>query len=170
MLQRQAARYGGRPLFVCGGERWSYTGTADIAARSGGRFAAAGIGKGDRVAYFGKNTDLAVELTSLPLQLVDRLAGDRGLQRRAAALVRDVQALQPGAFELVAPYEPAGNYPLGTNLALYVGPKNFMVEMETMGAFATLKPGQVLKHRETWLLADAKSAPAAKVLRGLFSA
>jgi hypothetical protein len=65
-------------------------------------------------------------------------------------------------------YDPAGNYPLGTNLALYVGPKNFMVEMETMGAFATLKPGQVLKHRETWLLADAKSAPTARALRELF--
>jgi hypothetical protein len=71
-------------------------------------------------------------------------------------------------FAKHAAYDPAGNYPLGTNLALYVGPKNFMVEMETMGAFAILKPGQVLKHRETWLLADAKSAPTAKSLRGLF--
>ncbi|MFN3349908.1 ATP-dependent acyl-CoA ligase [Pseudorhodoplanes sp.] len=50
MLQRQAARYGDRALFVCDGARWSYAQTADIAARSGGRFAAAGIGKGDRVA------------------------------------------------------------------------------------------------------------------------
>ena len=65
-------------------------------------------------------------------------------------------------------YVPEGNYPLGTNLALYVGPKNFMVEMETMGPAATLKPGQTLKHRETWLLADAKSAPTAKSLRALF--
>ena len=65
-------------------------------------------------------------------------------------------------------YDPAGNYPLGTNLALYVGPKNFMVEMETMGPAATLKPGQTLKHRETWLLAAAKSALAARDLRKLF--
>ncbi|MBL9217495.1 MAG: hypothetical protein JNG82_03340 [Opitutaceae bacterium] len=71
-------------------------------------------------------------------------------------------------FAKHAPIDPAGNYPLGTNLALYVGPKNFMVEMETMGAFATLKPGAVLKHRETWLLADAKSAPTPKALRALF--
>jgi hypothetical protein len=71
-------------------------------------------------------------------------------------------------FAKHAAYDPAGNYPLGTNLALYVGPKNFMVEMETMGAFATLKPGQVLKHRETWLLADAKTAPTAKALRDFF--
>lgn len=71
-------------------------------------------------------------------------------------------------FAKHAAFAPEANYPLGTNLALYVGPKNFMVEMETMGAFATLKPGQVLKHRETWLLADAKAAPTAKELRELF--
>ena len=50
MLMRQAARYGDRPLFVCGGTTWSYAQVADIAARSGGRFAQAGIKKGDRVA------------------------------------------------------------------------------------------------------------------------
>lgn len=71
-------------------------------------------------------------------------------------------------FAIHAAYRPEGNYPLGTNLALYVGPKNFMVEMETMGPSATLKPGQTLKHRETWLLAAAKSAPAARALRQLF--
>src|SRR5690606_25295765 len=43
-------RYGERPLFVCDGARWSYAQVADIAAQSGGRFAAAGIAKGDRVA------------------------------------------------------------------------------------------------------------------------
>jgi hypothetical protein len=71
-------------------------------------------------------------------------------------------------FAKHAAYAPEGDYPLGTNLALYVGPKNFMVEMETMGPSATLKPGQTLKHRETWLLAAAKSAPTAKALRALF--
>jgi len=50
MLQRQAERYGDRALFVCEGQRWSYRETVDLAARSGGRFAAAGIAKGDRVA------------------------------------------------------------------------------------------------------------------------
>jgi crotonobetaine/carnitine-CoA ligase len=50
MLRRQAERYGDRPLFVCGDARWSYADTADVAAQSGGRFTAAGIGKGDRVA------------------------------------------------------------------------------------------------------------------------
>ena len=71
-------------------------------------------------------------------------------------------------FAIYTSYQPAGDYPLGTNLALYVGPKNFMVEMETMGPAVTLKPGQSLEHRETWLLADARTAPTAKALRGMF--
>jgi crotonobetaine/carnitine-CoA ligase len=50
MLRRQATRYGEHPLFMCEGERLSYAGACDLAARSGGRFAAAGIRRGDRVA------------------------------------------------------------------------------------------------------------------------
>jgi crotonobetaine/carnitine-CoA ligase len=50
MLQRQAGRHGARRLFVCEGATWSYADIVDVAAGSGGRFAAAGIGKGDRVA------------------------------------------------------------------------------------------------------------------------
>ncbi|MBL9214423.1 MAG: hypothetical protein JNG83_02995 [Opitutaceae bacterium] len=73
-------------------------------------------------------------------------------------------------FVKQAPYRPEAGYPLGTNLALYVGPKNFMVEMETMGPAATLKPGQTLKHRETWRLAPAPSAPTAPELRRLAKA
>jgi len=67
-------------------------------------------------------------------------------------------------------YQPDASYPLGTNLALYVGPKNFMVEMEAMGPAVTLKPGQSLGFRETWLLSPAKTAPTPKTLRGLFAA
>ena len=64
--------------------------------------------------------------------------------------------------------QAAGNYPMGTNIALYVGPDNFMVEMETMGPVVTVKPGQVLAHRETWVLTTAKAAPTSEKLRGLF--
>jgi hypothetical protein len=67
-------------------------------------------------------------------------------------------------------YQPDANYPLGTNLALYVGPKNFMVEMEAMSPTSTLKPGQSLAFRESWLLSPAKTAPTPKALRGLFAA
>jgi hypothetical protein len=66
-------------------------------------------------------------------------------------------------------YEPRGAYPLGTNQAWYIGPDNFMVEMETMGPAATLKPGQTLHHVETWTLRPGARdfATAAEVL-GLF--
>ena len=86
-----------------------------------------------------------------------------------AGIIARYDPAQKLLFAIRSAYDPAGNYPLGTNLALYVGPKNFMVEMETMGPAATLKPGQVLKHRDTWLLAAAKTAPKAKDLRGLFA-
>ncbi len=50
MLRRQAERHGERPLFICGGEQWSFADARDIAARSAGLLSAAGIGPGDRVA------------------------------------------------------------------------------------------------------------------------
>src|ERR1700722_18692014 len=50
MLRRQAERHGDRPLFICGGEQWSYSETRDIAARSAALLSAVGIGPGDRVA------------------------------------------------------------------------------------------------------------------------
>jgi len=49
-------------------------------------------------------------------------------------------------------YDPAGAYPLNTNIAFYIGPDNFMVEMETMGPETTLKPGASVRHVETWTL------------------
>jgi crotonobetaine/carnitine-CoA ligase len=50
MLRRQAERHGDRPLFICGGEQWTYAGARDIAARHAGVLIGAGIAPGDRVA------------------------------------------------------------------------------------------------------------------------
>ena len=50
MLQRQARRYGSRPLFVAGDVSWSFAEAPAIAARFAGTLAAAGIRPGDRVA------------------------------------------------------------------------------------------------------------------------
>jgi crotonobetaine/carnitine-CoA ligase len=50
MLERQARRYGAKPLFRLGRTEWSYAETRDAAARSAGVLRAAGIGVGDRVA------------------------------------------------------------------------------------------------------------------------
>jgi hypothetical protein len=71
-------------------------------------------------------------------------------------------------FAKRAPYNPEGNYPLGTNIALYIGKDNFMAEMEFMGPYTTVKPGHTLKHVETWVLRDAKAAPSATQLKALF--
>lgn len=49
-------------------------------------------------------------------------------------------------------YDPAAHHPLNCNIAFYIGPKNFMVEMETMGGEKTLKPGGYLHHPEIWVL------------------
>ncbi len=50
--------------------------------------------------------------------------------------------------------DSVGQYPLGCNLALYVAPGNFMVEMETYGAERTLMPGDTAFNTETWKLLD----------------
>lgn len=44
------------------------------------------------------------------------------------------------------------SYPMGCNIAFFAGPKNFMVEMEFMGASQTVLPGQTIAMRETWML------------------
>ncbi len=65
---------------------------------------------------------------------------------------------------------PAGHYPMGTNIAFYIGPDNFMVEMETMGYEQTLKPGASLHHVETWVLRNgAASFNNAEELLAMFS-
>ncbi len=66
-------------------------------------------------------------------------------------------------------YRRGGTYPLNTNVAFYIGPDNFMVEMETMGPEETLKPGEDLVHRESWLLeSGAMTFDCAKTVGDLF--
>lgn len=45
-----------------------------------------------------------------------------------------------------------GEYPLDTNVAYYVAPANFMVELETMSPIQRLRPGETLTHVERWSL------------------
>ena len=58
-------------------------------------------------------------------------------------------------FVKKAPYNRGENYPQGCNVAVYVGPDNFMVEMETMGSERTIKPGESIHHKELWILNPA---------------
>lgn len=72
-------------------------------------------------------------------------------------------------FAKKADYDPAGQYPLNTNIAFYIGPDNFMVEMETMGPECTIKPGQELHHIETWVLKNEATAfDNADLVKALF--
>ena len=45
-----------------------------------------------------------------------------------------------------------GAYPLDTNVAVYLAPRAFMVELETMGPASTLAPGTSVDHDELWSL------------------
>jgi hypothetical protein len=66
-------------------------------------------------------------------------------------------------------FEPGSQYPLDTNIAFYIGPDNFMVEMETMGPSKPLKPGDELHHVESWVLRPgAASFDGAGELTALF--
>jgi hypothetical protein len=56
------------------------------------------------------------------------------------------------SFVKRAAFDAHATYPLATNLAFYVGPDNFMVELETMSPQRTLGPGESLVHREAWSL------------------
>jgi carnitine-CoA ligase len=64
LLERQAARYGDKPLLRMGGIERSYAQTRDAAARAAGALAAAGIRRGDRLALMCENR---IELLDLIL-------------------------------------------------------------------------------------------------------
>lgn len=68
-------------------------------------------------------------------------------------------------FVIQAPQERNAVYPANANLALYTGPGSFMVEMETMGPMALLKPGERTLHRQTWRLIPRAVEPTAIAVR-----
>lgn len=76
----------------------------------------------------------------------------RMLQTPAGAIAM-VDAARNLTFAIRTPYERGAAYPANANIAMYVGPQNFMVEMETMGPHAVLKTDEVLEHRQEWTLA-----------------
>jgi crotonobetaine/carnitine-CoA ligase len=50
LLQRQARRYGDKPLVAVAGAAWTYRDAMQVAARRGAALRAAGVGRGERVA------------------------------------------------------------------------------------------------------------------------
>lgn len=94
--------------------------------------------------------------------------------KRAIQSHRGIIAMSDAArgltFAKKVGWDAAGQYPLGCNMAFYVGPENFMVEMETMGPQRTLRPGETLVHRETWVLAgEAVDFSTGEALEKLFA-
>lgn len=97
----------------------------------------------------------------------------RGVEnKRMVQAPRGILAMSDAArgltFAKKVDWLPGRQYPLHMNLAFYIGPDNFMVEMETMGPEQTLKPGETLVHRETWVLRKGavgvdKAAPILKL-------
>ncbi len=55
-----------------------------------------------------------------------------------------------GRFTKTSALIREGTYPLNTNVAIYLGTRSFMVELETMGPLVTLAPKQILRHVEKW--------------------
>ena len=84
----------------------------------------------------------------------------------AIALVDPARNL---TFAIHTPWERGAQYPANANISLYVGPQNFMVEMETMGPHAVLKAGETLEHRQEWTLASGAIPLTGAAVRTLVS-
>jgi hypothetical protein len=78
----------------------------------------------------------------------------REAKRMISARPGRIEMTDPrGTFVKEARYERGAPYPLDTNLAVYVAPGNFMVEMETMSPVRVVPPGEDLVHTERWTVA-----------------
>ena len=54
---------------------------------------------------------------------------------------------QPGiSFIKQSRFHLIGQYPLGCNLAVFIGSGNFTVEMESYGAEQTVQPGETIRN------------------------
>lgn len=63
-----------------------------------------------------------------------------------------------GILRKAAAYQLGATYPRATNVAVYLAPRRFMVELETMSPERTLGPGESLTHVETWSIDAAPRA------------
>jgi hypothetical protein len=95
--------------------------------------------------------DPQIVMTEDALEIRPRVAEAK---RMLAAPMGTLEMIDPelGTFRKRAPRIPSATYPLDTNVAFYLGPKRFMVELETMSPLARLAPTETLTHVETWTL------------------
>jgi len=80
-----------------------------------------------------------------------RALGDEAKRMvRAPQGVLEMRDPERGVFRKRTEFVTDATYPLDTNLAVYLGPGRFMVELETMSPMRTIAPGGTLSHVETW--------------------
>ena len=64
----------------------------------------------------------------------------------------DYKEIKFDGFDALEMTTSQAQYPMGCNLAVYVGPDNFMVEMVSYGAERTVLHGRSIYNREIWKL------------------
>ncbi len=109
------------------------------------------------------------ELTDDAYVLTPRGRETKRMVSSPAGAIALVDGQRNLTFAISAAYEPRATYPANANIAMYVGPQNFMVEMETMGPHAVLKSGQVLEHRQEWTLAASAIPLTGAAVRALIA-
>ncbi|MBN8526253.1 MAG: hypothetical protein J0M02_13045 [Planctomycetes bacterium] len=92
------------------------------------------------------------ELTDDAYVLTPRGRETKRMVSAPAGAIAMVDAQRNLTFAIRTEWQQDAAYPANANIAMYVGPENFMVEMETMGPHAVLKPGRRLEHRQEWTL------------------
>ncbi|HEX3350444.1 MAG TPA: ATP-dependent acyl-CoA ligase [Acetobacteraceae bacterium] len=128
MLERQAARYGERALLRAGDVTWSFSDAMEVAARAAGRFAAAGVRKGDRVAVICGNR----------AEIVECIIGCAWL----------------GA--IVVPINVASRGMQLRHILTNSAPRILVIEAEQIGALATVEP-EGLSPEQIWTIGDAEA-------------
>ena len=81
-----------------------------------------------------------------------------------AGVIAMVDSERDFTFAIETEHQPGATYPGNANLALYNARRNLMVEMETMGPLAQLKPDQSLHHSEVWTLLDHAVEPTGEAV------
>ena len=96
--------------------------------------------------------DPQIELGRDHLRLRPRGVETKRMVRAPRGIVAMSDRRTGVGFVKQARFEPAGAYPLDTNVALYLAPRSTFVEMETMGPMRRLAPGENAVHVERWTL------------------
>jgi hypothetical protein len=149
----------------CGGMLWS-GGVWAITCTRPGRDTRYGIPLGDGTDWdvfnliiprrWGGHTssvnDPQIQLTEGCMVLSSRGVETKRMVEAPQGIIGMTEPRQRLSFVKKVAFQRGARYPLGTNIAFYVGPGNFMVEMETMAPEQTVRPGEAIESEEIWAL------------------